>query len=61
MQTVKLTEKQESELRRMKSRLPYRIAYAAIHPETGEFFVSSVYDLRKPNRYARKGYAVFTL
>ena len=56
-----LSESQEAELRLMKSRLPYRIAYAALHPETGEFFVSAVYDMRQPNKYARKGYLVFTL
>jgi len=56
-----LNEDQEAELRLYKRRLPYRIAYAALHPETGEFIVSSVYDMRKPNQYARKGYLVFTL
>jgi hypothetical protein len=56
-----LSESQEAELRLMKSRLPYRIAYAALHPETGEFFASAVYDMRQPNKYARKGYLVFTL
>lgn len=56
-----LSESQEAELRLTKSRLPYRIAYAALHPETGEFFTSAVYDMRQPNKYARKGYLVFTL
>lgn len=58
---VILTTEQEAELRQMKRRLPYRIAYAALHPETGEFFVSAVYDMRKPNAFARKGYYIFTL
>lgn len=56
-----LSAEQEKELRLMKSRLPYRIAYAALHPETGECIISAVYDMRKPNSYARKGYTVFTL
>ena len=58
---IKLTEKQEQELRLAKTRLPYRIAYAAINPENGEFFVSAVYDMRQPNKYAKKGWAVFIL
>ena len=56
-----LTEKQEQELRLCKERLPFRIAYAALHPETGEFFASSVYDMRQPNKYAKKGWIVFIL
>jgi len=58
---ITLSPEQEKELRLMKSRLPYRISYAALHPETREFFVSAVFDMRKPNAFARKGYAVFTL
>jgi hypothetical protein len=56
-----MNETQELELRLMKKRLPYRIAYAVLHPETGEFFVASVFDMRQPNKYARKGYLVFTM
>lgn len=59
MQT--LSETQETELRLMKSRLPYRIAYAALNPDTGEFICSAVYDMRQPKKYARKGYLVFTI
>lgn len=61
MKTLELTESQEAELRRMKVHFPYRIAYAALHPETGEFWVSAVFTMRIPNKFARQGYEIFTL
>lgn len=61
MKTIELTAEQETEMRRMKSHFPYRIIYAALHPDTGEFWASAVTSMRIPNKFARQGYAIFTL
>jgi hypothetical protein len=59
--TAELTSEQEKELRNLKSHFPFRIAYLAIDPATGKHFSAAVFDKRQPNKYARKGFLVFTL
>lgn len=48
-------------MRKLKSWMPYRIVYGAINPENNEFVYNAVYNMRQPNKYARQGWAVFTI
>lgn len=60
--TIKLTEPELSEMRRVKSFFPYRITYGAVrfNPER-EFIASAVPDKRIPNKLMREGWTVFLL
>ena len=57
MNTV-LFEDEKAQLLRLKQYFPFRICWAAKHPETLEFIVNATTTMHKPNAYARKGYAV---
>ena len=54
------TEEQESDLRRLKAYVPYRIVWGAVGPN-GEFMSGADYDRRKLNRYIRQGWLVATI
>lgn len=59
MTETKLTEKQEAELRRLKSYFPYRHVYGAI--KGNEWISGAVATMHQPNKLARQGYTVFKL
>lgn len=52
---------QLAEMQRMKAAFPFRIAYGALDPATGEFVASAVPTKRIPNKLAREGWTVWLL
>ena len=54
------SDAQRAEIAVAKSRFPFRIAYGAFNPTTGEFIASAVTTLRIPNKLAREGWLVWT-
>lgn len=59
--TAQLPDATLEEMKRLKGWMPYRIVYAAVNPDTNEVHTGAVVDMRQPNKYARQGWAVFTL
>jgi len=55
------TETQMAQIQRAKAYFPYRIAYGALNPATGEFVASAVETKRIPNKLAREGWNVWVL
>ena len=60
MNDAQLTTDQAAEIERVKRLRPCMIAYGAVNPKTGEFFVASVATRRKPNQLVREGWLVWT-
>ena len=58
---MKLTATQQTELTNLKAHFPYRIIYAQIDKDTGEFFAAAVTNMRIPNKLAREGHLVFVV
>lgn len=56
--THTFTPAQERDLRALMGTFPFRIIYAATHPDTGEWVCSAVLNMRIPNRLARQGWSV---
>jgi len=56
-----LTADHHAQIARMRASFPYRIAYGALHPTTGEFVASAVTSRRIPNKLAREGWHVWTM
>ena len=50
-----LTKDQNVELRRLKAYFPFRIAWAVVNAETGEFHCGSSYTTKPVKTYMRKG------
>ena len=61
MNTIELNETQEAELRRLKQYFPYRIVYAYLDKDNGDFHANAVHTMAKPNNLSRKGHTVFLL
>lgn len=57
------TAEQETELRRLKACLPYRIVWGAVNVQTSPhtFEMHASYDQRKLKAYLRKGWLVATV
>lgn len=55
------TEAQRAEIFRMKSYFPFRLAYGALNPATGEFVSGAVPTKRIPNKLMREGWCVWII
>lgn len=56
-----LTEDQLAQMRQVKSLAPYRLVWAMVDKDTGEFAVYAAFDRRQANRAAREGHRVYIL
>jgi hypothetical protein len=54
------SDEQRAAIAQVKAAFPYRIAYGALNPLTGEFIASAVPTLRIPNKLSREGWQVWT-
>lgn len=58
--THTLSADQHAQIARMKASFPFRIAYGALNPKTGEFVASAVTSRCITNKLAREGWLVWT-
>jgi hypothetical protein len=56
---TELTPEQLAKVTTMKNMVPFRIVWAMIHKDTGEFSVWANYTRRAMNKAAREGHHVF--
>ena len=58
---MELSQQQIAEVAKMKQYFPFRIAYGALNPQTGEFFASAATTMLPLNKRIREGWLVWQL